>query len=93
MNRAKRSYIPMPRGLDEFQVAARLGKSEGWFRKHRAELEANGFPKYDELLGGRDANAIEAWWDKRSGLATEASDEGAWLEALSNGKGCSALRP
>ncbi len=93
MSRAKPSYIPTPRTWDAFQVAARLGKGREWLKAHRQELEADGFPRYDDLLHGWDANAIEAWLDKRSGLATVENDEQAWLGALSNGKGCSAIRP
>ena len=86
MTSAKLSYNPTPRMLDAFQVSARLGKGAGWLKEHRAELEAAGFPTYDKLLGGTDGNAIEAWIDRRSGLAQMANDEQAWMEAI-NGKG------
>ena len=67
-------------------MAARLNKGVAWFYAHRNELEAAGFPRFDDLLGGRDANAIEAWFDRRSGLGQAANDEKALLEAI-NGQG------
>ncbi len=79
-------YIPEPRALDNYQVAAFFGKGVVWFNTHRSKLEAAGFPKFDDLLGGRDANAIEAWFDRRSGLGQAANEEQAILEAI-NGKG------
>ena len=82
MTQTKPSHVPIPRMLDDFQTATRLGKSVAWFRDHRAELEAKGFPRYDDLLKGRDGDAIEAWLDRRSGLAAAANDKQAWLEAV-----------
>ena len=49
------------------ETASRLGKSLSWFRLHRQELEACGFPAHDGLLG-YDSYAVEAWCDRRSGL-------------------------
>ena len=85
MTRAKPIYIPTPRTLNALQLLARLGKSPGWFKEHRTELEAEGFPPYDELLGGWDSKAVEAWFDKRSRLVTAAIDDAAWMETLHNG--------
>ena len=85
MTNAKPSFTPTSRMLNAFQVSARLGKGVGWLKEHRAELEAAGFPTCDEFLGGTDGNAIEAWMDRRSGLAQVANDEQALLEAI-NGK-------
>ena len=82
MTKAKPKYTPDPRAWDDYQVAARLNKGVVWFNTHRSELEAAGFPRFDDLLGGRDANAIEAWFDRRSGLGQAASDEQAILEAI-----------
>lgn len=86
MTKAKPKYTPVPRAWDDFQVAARLNKGVAWFYAHRSDLEAAGFPRFDDLLGGRDANAIEAWMDSRSGLAQAANDEQIWMEAI-DGKG------
>jgi|TARA_Y100000031_G_scaffold130955_1_gene150995 hypothetical protein len=85
MSRAKPTYVPDPRTWDAYQVASSLGRGPEWFKEHQGELEANGFPLYDGLLGGWDGKAIEAWRDKRSGLATAAKDDAAWMEALHNG--------
>ena len=80
MSRPKPTFTPDPRAWTEYQVAARLNLSEGTFKRRRAELEETGFPRYDELLGGTDSKAIEAWLDTRSGIggdplsqATEAA--------------------
>ena len=86
MTPPKPKYTPDPRAWTAFQVAARFGRGPGWFEKHRAELEAAGFPRHDELSDGWDAKAIEAWWDRHSGLGQTVNDEQAILEAI-NGKG------
>ena len=44
--------------------------SENTFRNRRGTLEELGFPKMDEAVGWWDANAIEAWFDRRAGLGT-----------------------
>lgn len=68
MTRARPTYTPTPRIWNESQINVRMGKGGNWFHDHRAELEAMGFPAYDEFLGGWDADAIELWLDKRSGI-------------------------
>ena len=70
MSRSKPDYVPLPRYLDIFQVATRLGMCENTFRNRRGRLEELGFPKMDEAVEGWDSEAIEAWIDKRSGLKT-----------------------
>ena len=69
MTRTRPRYTPTPRIWNEFQVATHLNCGETKFAEIRPRLEAMGFPQYDNILGGRDANAIEAWLDKRSGLS------------------------
>ncbi len=69
MTRARPKFIPTPRVWSEFQVACRLGKTEPWLKSNRDRLEAEGLPQRDLLLGGTDADAIETWMDRRSGLA------------------------
>ncbi len=69
MTRTRPSYTPTPRIWKGFQVATRLGCGETKFDTMRPHLEAMGFPQYDDILGGWDANAIEAWLDKRAGLS------------------------
>ena len=83
MARAKPDFIPDPRTWADYQLAARFNWSEGTFKKRRPELEAMGFPKFDEELGGTDSKAAEAWWDRRSGLTSQAADNDTeWMEAL-----------
>jgi predicted DNA-binding transcriptional regulator AlpA len=82
MTRPKPRYAATPRILNAFEVAARLGKSETWFREHLPELVAEGFPPYDGRLKGWDSTAIEDWLDKRSGIAATATEQSAWIDAL-----------
>ena len=80
MTRAKPPYVPAPRALAAYQVAARINRGVEWFKAHRPELEAEGFPEYDELLGGWDGKAIEVWFDHRSGLAPGTNNDDAALD-------------
>ena len=74
MSRSRPKYTPEPRIWTAFQVATRLGKSETWFRGNLKKLRDEGFPEYDLLLQGWDADAVEAWMDRRSGLMNDAPD-------------------
>ena len=80
MTLPKPKYVPQPRALNDYQVAALFGRGEGWFRDRRAKLEAAGFPECDELLGGRDGKAIEAWFDRRSELRQAPKDDDGALD-------------
>ena len=82
MTHTKPKYLPEPRVYDEVQVAARLGKSVSWLHENRARLEALGFPRRDDFFGGRDADAIELWFDARAGIYTGDGGEHEWLEAI-----------
>ena len=54
MSRPKPVFVPAPRIWNAFQVAARLGMSEGGFHARKAELERMGLPARDAgLRGGR----------------------------------------
>ena len=64
----KEKFMPLPRYYNAQQVAARLGVSIGTFQNKRPSLEKAGFPLYDELFKGWDAEAIEHFCDQRSGL-------------------------
>jgi len=77
MAKSKTSFIPTPRFYSAEQVAARLGKSENWFRDHRSDLESRGFPKRSKTLDGWDAVAIEHYCDVRSGLKRPSPPEAA----------------
>ena len=81
MTRPRPRFRPEPRIWTEFQLACRLGRSEGWLRQNRARLEAEGFPPLDSLLGGTDAAAVERWLDNRAGLE-RSSEANEWLEAI-----------
>jgi predicted DNA-binding transcriptional regulator AlpA len=66
---ARPSIVPVtPRVLNAATLCAYLGRSESWFAEHRAELEAQGFPKPVSLLGGYDRHAVDLWLDQRSDL-------------------------
>lgn len=82
MSRTKPEFVPEPRGWSSYQVACRLGHGEAWFREHRPLLEAEGFPRFDELIAGWDSAAIERWLDQRSGLLAPHQGDDQWMEAL-----------
>ena len=63
------------------QAALHLGRSESWLKRHRPELEANGFPKPDELIERYDLLAIDAWLDQRAADDYSVSDTHSTLEA------------
>ncbi len=89
MSQSRPKFTPTPRVWSEFQVACRLGKCESWLATHRPRLEAEGFPPRDPLLGGTDADAVEAWLDRRSGIANgtlAAADTDPLMEALHDRK-------
>ena len=69
-----------PRVLSPGELAGYLGRSLTWYIEHKEELEAAGFPKPLEILGGHDRAAVDAWLDQRGGLAEEDFDE-AWARA------------
>lgn len=50
-------------------VAVTLGKSPDWLKKHRAELEADGFPPKDRLVGLTMKADVEAWLGRRRRIA------------------------
>ena len=76
MTRPRPKFTPTPRVWNEFQLACRLGLTEPWLKNNRDRLEAEGLPQRDPLLGGTDADAVEAWLDRRSGLAADGGHKG-----------------
>ncbi len=69
------------------------GRGPTWFYEHKLELEADGFPKRDTLIGGWNRIAVEAWFAGRAGVdfpqvLTPTSDPQLKrrLEALCNGE-------
>ena len=84
MTRRRSAYEPTPRVLKKHATAARLGCGDTTFDKKRLELEAAGFPKFDELLNGWDGHAIERWFDERAGLVAENNGHDPLMEALND---------
>ena len=84
MTRPLPSYVPTRRVLKKCDVLARLGWSPGKFKSKRPELEAAGFPMFDELLDGWDAPAMDRWHDERAGLAAENNGHDPLMEALND---------
>ena len=84
MTRRRPAYEPTPRVLKKHGTAALLGWGDTTFDKKRPALEAEGFPLYDELLGGWDAHAIEHWLDQRSGFAAQNTGHDPLMEALND---------
>lgn len=58
-----------PRCVPANYAARRLGISEVVFLQMEPRLRQNGFPLPDPVTGNYDLVAIEAWLDRRSGLA------------------------
>jgi hypothetical protein len=72
------TIIPVqPRFLGIATLCCYLGRSETWFAEHRVELESEGFPRPDPLLGGYDRVAVDLWLDRRSDIARTPALAGA----------------
>lgn len=56
----------MTRMITPAQAAAHIGRTAHWLKRHRAELELNGFPKPDPLFDRYDILAVDAWLDQRA---------------------------
>ena len=74
MTQARPRFTLPPRGLVDHETAGYLGLGQTEFTRLLPRLEAEGFPRPDPLTGRRDWKAIEVWWDHRSGLAEDGSD-------------------
>ena len=59
----------VPRDVPASAVARLLGLSEARFINCVADLLARSFPGPDATTGNYDLKAVEAWQDRRSGLA------------------------
>jgi len=77
---ARRSGMPRPtivpvtpRVLNTITLCAYIGRSPTWLAENRAQLEAEGFPRPDPLLGGYDRMAVDLWLDRRSGILCTAA--------------------
>lgn len=58
-----------PAYLSEADVAKVLGRSRDWLRKNRADLEREGFPRIDGLIGLTCVADINAWIARRRKVA------------------------
>lgn len=65
-----------PRDVPPIKAARRLHMTLGDFEQALPRLAARGFPRPDPDTGNFDLKAIDAWMDRRSGLASasEARD-------------------
>lgn len=86
MTRAGVVRFPIdPRMIPPEKVARRLGVTLAIFSERRADLEADGFPKPDRILGNYCLEAVDRWIDHRSGLIREddpVSAQTAMLRAV-----------
>ena len=66
-------FVVQPRMVASEKVARRLGVTTAVFLAKRADLEAAGFPKPDQVLGNYCLEAVDKWIDAQAGL-TRADD-------------------
>lgn len=72
MSRSTSIRFPVqPRMVGPEKIARRLGVTLAAFHEKRHELEQNGFPKPDGVLGTYCLEAVDRWIDKRAGLHRE----------------------
>lgn len=69
MTIAARIRFPVqPRMVGPEKIARRLGVTLAGFEAKRQELESDGFPKADPVLGTYCLEAVDRWIDHRAGL-------------------------
>jgi hypothetical protein len=56
----------------EFEIARRLSQTAQAWRAKAQVLERDGMPKVDPIMGGRYWPAVEAYFNRRYGIATSA---------------------
>lgn len=67
--------------LNTATLCAYIGRSPSWLAENRMQLDAEGFPRPDPLLGGYDRCAVDTWLDRRSHLTEttlKAAPAPAW---------------
>ena len=69
-------YAVEPRDIPPEKAARRLHLTMEGFVAHTDSLRARGFPQPDPTTGMYDLKAIDAWMDKRSGLAGLTVNDG-----------------
>lgn len=86
MSRSTSIRFPVqPRMVGPEKIARRLGVTLAGFETKRAELEREGFPKPDRVLGTYCLEAVDRWIDQRAGLIREddpVSAQTAMLRAV-----------
>jgi hypothetical protein len=66
---ARPTIVPVtPRVLNTTTLCTYIGRSPTWLAENRSQLEAEGFPRPDPLLGGYDIRAVDLWLDHRSDI-------------------------
>lgn len=76
-----------PRMVGPEKVARRLGVTVATFEEKRVDLEREGFPKPDGVLGTYCLEAVDKWIDRRAGLTSvggPVSDPAIVLEMASS---------
>lgn len=68
MSRTALRFPVDPRMVPIEKVARRLGVSVAEFRAKQADLEREGFPRADGVLGTYCLEAVDRWIDRRAGL-------------------------
>ena len=68
-------------------LARRLGRSQGFVRKHMGRMIANGFPERHPIMGGYPVAGVEAWIESQSqargnGVTVEGPKQGVNHDAL-----------
>lgn len=72
MSRTASIRFPIrPRMVGPEKVARRVGVTLATFEAKRAELERQGFPAPDPVLGTYCLEAVDRWIDDRAGLMRE----------------------
>jgi hypothetical protein len=72
-----------PRMVGPEKVARRLGVTLATFEAKRPDLEREGFPKADRILGTYCLETVDRWIDARAGLHRENDPVSAQSEMLS----------
>ena len=85
MTRRKPDYVPRREILDQFRLASKLGRSEATLPDMLAGLYKEGFPHYDDLLGGWWEPAVDEWLRRRFNLAEVTDDLDARLKEFADG--------
>lgn len=68
-SRGSMRFSVQPRDVPAHAAARRLGLTLAAFGERLPSLIARGFPEADPTTGNFDLKAVDAWMDRRSGLA------------------------